>query len=201
MFQPRAEQAVFLGEHGISADQVLDARGMTKSEYYKECKDQDKLLAFTPQSACKKAGHTLRNRHGQCVQCRPESLSRLQEYNKEAWVYILWSESLQLFKIGKTNDIGNRRRQTNEGYGGAKDWMTVYSRRFKKAGDVETRARQYLKTFEKRPYMHRDKIVMAQELFQCTYDEARAAVEVSANDAVGPADDGGRIITRWRASP
>jgi len=200
MFQPTEEQAQVLAQHGIRAEQVLDARGMARKLWQAECKRQSKAWAFTPDSPCQKGRHVLRDSSGHCVQCNPKGVSYSKRHHEDAWVYIAWSESECLHKIGSAKDIGERRRTLNEGYGDAKDWMFVYKRTFKNGGRVESAAKGSLDPFAvERSYNHRGKTVFTRELFDCDYGTARNAVEALAADAVGPADDAGRILTRWKS--
>lgn len=198
-FTPSTDEARFLSQHKINPDDVFNARGLRSSEWKSECRRLGKRLAYTPDSPCKNSGHMLRDLHNHCVQCRPENLVFSDRHHASAWIYIAWSEALSLFKIGISSNTGNRRRQTKEGYGGATDWMVVYRRQFNGAGKIEAQVHASLRAFqETRRYTHRGKQVHSKELFRCDYRTAVSEVESHAQYAIGPAEDVGKILTRWK---
>lgn len=63
----------FLKLHGISANQMLDAKDMTISEFKTKMKSEGKLIAYNV-APCRKEGHTLRTSSGYCPQCHPEHI-------------------------------------------------------------------------------------------------------------------------------
>lgn len=61
-------QVQFLEKHGIGLDHLLDAEGLTTTEFQDRMKSEGKFIAYNV-SACKKGGHTLRTATAHCAQC------------------------------------------------------------------------------------------------------------------------------------
>jgi T5orf172 domain len=189
-------QVRFLRKQKLTLERVLDARGMERAEFLEQARLQGKV-AFAPHLPCKD-GHVFFLGKGHCIQCRPVALTTWRKYHEDGWVYVAWSENLCLHKIGAT-ETRERRRQLNEGYGGAKDWMTTYRRRFIHCGRVEEQAKKSLKQFEVRSeYVHRGRTTTAKELFNCDRQVIVDAIEAFSSQALGEIDEVGKILTRWK---
>lgn len=61
-------QVLFLEKHGIETKQLLDAKGLSPSEYKALMQSKGKLIAYNV-VPCQKEGHTLRTSSGHCAQC------------------------------------------------------------------------------------------------------------------------------------
>jgi hypothetical protein len=134
---------------------------------------------------------------GHCIQCSPIGLTQWRKHHEDGFVYIASSEKLHLHKVGATTTI-ERPRQLRDGYGGTKDWMITYRRRFKEHGRVEANVQSSLSKFAvQRTYSHRGKTVTAKEMFDCPYDVIRGAIERFASQAISEVDNAGRILMRW----
>ena len=114
------EQLVFLTRHDIPLQVVFDATGMNRDEY-QEAMDGEYWFAYGVEPCAK--GHSLQTSSGRCIQCDPISISYIKKYYEPGSVYVAWSESLKLCKVGSANDPVKRIWSLNsDGYGGAKDW-------------------------------------------------------------------------------
>lgn len=172
---------VFLRHIAIAPDQVMDASGLTRSEWQDELRARNRTLALVDKP-CKR-GHRLRLRvlSGHCVECSPQSISYVKRHHEEAYVYILVSARLKLLKIGSALKTTNRAEGLNrDGYAGTDDWRFCYRRKFRAAGEVEAKVHSILQSYrQKRPYkrLGHGTITEANELFSCDYELAKAAIE------------------------
>jgi hypothetical protein len=93
------------------------------------------LIGFTACVACK---ISLRSRKGNCLGCSKQ-LEHVRRYTERGTVYILFSPSTRLIKVGSTlKDSCERPYQLNAiGYGGACDWTVSYSRVVHRCGLFE----------------------------------------------------------------
>lgn len=182
------EQQDFLRRHKIPISRVFDATGMKKREYGKVMREQEKLLAIgvTP---CKREGHALRSRNGNCVQCNPADLAFATRKNKNAYVYISASRGSELLKIGLSQDPEQRESLLNaRGYGGVSDWSEICRVRCVNAGKVEFAIHEALAEFASpRSYLRDGASVDCLEIFSCGYQRARQALlDAIRDEDVGP---------------
>ena len=179
------EHLSYLQHIEVPASAVLDARNMQRALYRAELKRQSKALAYVS-DACGK-GHQLRLRlgSGHCVQCSVVGLSIWKSRHKPGVVYIAFSRKLGVYKVGSAQSSVDRADGLNrDGYAGTRDWVLVYRREFSSAGLVEAQAHETLSRWKmEMPYtrLGHGTTVRAKEIFSCTYDDARAAVEQSAD--------------------
>lgn len=132
-----AEQLVFLEHHKVPLSKVFDATGLRRSCWQDEMDWLDAWVAcgVTP---CKREGHTLRTRNGDCVQCRPGNLAFLKRLSQPAFVYITYSKTAKLSKIGSSTDPDKRINLLNmERYGGVGDWKIYCCQDSQYSGRVE----------------------------------------------------------------
>ncbi len=99
----------FLRWHGLSVDDVFDARGMSGDVWKQLIREEGKTIALG--TACGRGGHRLRTRAGHCVQCDPKKLAFQARHSADQYVYIAGSLSTQLIKIGTCMNIPQRERQ------------------------------------------------------------------------------------------
>ena len=167
------EQRLFLERHRICLSRVFDASGLAHGEYKKIMKDLGKLAAVgvTP---CGAALHTLRSRHGHCLQCQPQCIAFIKRCEDPGKVYVARSVALGLLKIGTTLDTSLRMQQLNRhGYGGSNDWQTVFECECLAAGRVELAAQALLANYSAYcEYNEQGVTRQCYELFAC--DEAAA---------------------------
>jgi hypothetical protein len=170
-----AERA-FLSRYGLPADDVYDARGQSGSYWKRRIREENKTVALG--APCGNAGHRLRTRAGHCVQCDPKKLAFQARHSAEQYVYIAGSVSEGLIKIGTCKDVPQREHQLRaESYGGAGDWVVVFSVLVRDAGDVEHSARSKLyRHAVVRPYWKDGLRQHGIELLRCSFSRAREAL-------------------------
>jgi hypothetical protein len=152
---------------------VLDARGMRRATYQSELKRHGKSLALVA-DPCNK-GHDVRLRlsSGHCVECSPIGLSKVKTRHKPGFLYVAFSRSLGLLKVGSAISSIERADGLNrDGYAGATDWGVVYRRKFTEVGVIEDRVHTALSPWKVvLEYTRRGHgtVVKASEVFSCTY--------------------------------
>lgn len=170
------EQAAFLFKHNIPLSMVFDATGMSQIDYRSSMKKSNKYFAFgvTP---CSSAGHTLRARSGNCIQCKTANITFQLRDVKPADVYLAASRSKQIFKIGSSIEVDRRLENLCKvSYGNATDWLCIAKVRCKQAGQAEFKAQKALEHFRfVVPYTDAGREIEADELFACSYTAARSA--------------------------
>jgi hypothetical protein len=185
------EHFEYLRQIEVPPSAVMDARHMKRAAYQAELKRQEKGLAYVTEPCGK--GHSLRLRlvSGHCAQCSSVGLSIWKTRHKPGVVYIAFSRSLGAYKVGSAQSASDRADGLNrDGYAGATDWRVPYRRRFSKAGLVESRAQTALAAWKaEKTYTRRGHgtTVKASEVFECSYDVVRAAVEQSEGLALSEA--------------
>lgn len=171
------DEIAFLGDHGLTENDVFDWRGYKSSERRKAIKAAGKTLALgTP---CLKGGHRLRTRAGHCAQCDPAKIAYQSRKTMRAVLYAARSEAIQCFKVGISEDpdrrIGDLNRET---YGGATDWQIFMARELNDAGKSEVGIHRDLSGFAKAAWYrkgnHRQE---AQELFACSAEQVVKAFQ------------------------
>lgn len=174
------EQLEFFNHHKIPLSQVFDATGLRHKQYKTIMHQLGMIVAFgvTP---CKKAGHTLRDKNGHCIQCGTHNLSFIRRFDKAGTVYVATSNNGGLTKIGTTQDIEERVNSLNaHEYGGCSDWEIQFSIYCEKAGRVELLAQQELSEYRiSGSYEKQGKFVDCHELFDCFVNEAKHQIKLA----------------------
>lgn len=167
------EQIEFLGYHGIPLDRVFDASGMRTKDYKDVMRQRESWVAYgvTP---CKEAGHTLRSRAGHCIQCDPAKITYIKKQAQGGLIYVAWSESKGLVKVGVTNSTQKRvGLLKSEMYGGASDWKLVRAWESDRVGKVETEAHRQLQPYASNAsYLKNGVLTECAELFKCSSQHA-----------------------------
>jgi hypothetical protein len=190
------DQVRLLANLRFKQEQIFDARGMQRSQFLVQAHMQSKV-AFAPHAPCPH-GHVFWLGSGHCIQCcSPVGLTKRRKYFEDGWIYIASSNQLRLHKIGATI-THERMRQLREGYGGAKDWIPTYRRKFRNHGHVEDGARASLRGFAvQKDYLHRGKKTKAVELINCPHEKVQAAIEAFAAEAISEVNEAGKILLRF----
>lgn len=172
-----AEQKAFLMEQGIPLSMVFNSKGMPSSRYKSIMKAGDFLVAYgaTP---CSRGGHTLRTRHGHCVQCGTHHIAYIRRFSEPGYVYLAHSKSKNLVKVGASNDPNVRERNLNGyAYGGASDWVVIDQFHTKDHAKHEHLAHQRLAAHRASgEYFNDGGWVVCNELYSCTVEVARTAI-------------------------
>ncbi len=170
------EQINFLNYHGISLDLLFDINGMTKSEYYDKMGRLGKKVGFNA-NPCPPKRHTLKNRHGHCIQCDTKHISFIKR--TKGFTYLACSRNGKLVKIGFTENIEGREDSlASTRYGGESDWRVFYHVFSESAAKVERATHKELSKFQTfREYSHDGYFHYASELFTCSASISKMALE------------------------
>lgn len=169
------EQLTFLQKHGIRESFLFDAKGLSRSEYSPRMKDEGKKIAYNV-SLCSN-GHSLRTRHGHCIQCKPANLAFI--FRDNGTFYVAGSREGKIFKVGFTKSKNLREEslnKKNEGYGDYYDWEillffeSVYAAEIEQIAHSLLREHQLIKT-----YSHEGHDQETKELFKCSYKRIKEA--------------------------
>lgn len=142
------EQEAFLNKYEISPLSIMDCTGLLPKVYGPLLKEKGMLLAWgvTP---CTKHGHRLRNSRGRCVMCDPATLAYSRRHREPGYIYVAYSPTLKLVKIGMTKDKSDRVRQLNmANLGDFNDWEIRKSVHCQSAGELETAVQRKLAKFQ-----------------------------------------------------
>lgn len=171
-------QICFLIDQGIPMYQVFDATGIKTGDYKRIMKELGMAVAIgvTP---CKKAGHTLRDSGGHCLQCGTHNIAFRRRYHESGTLYVARSENLGLTKIGTAKVVGKREYTLNNcGYGGSSDWKMQFTQHCDKVARVELEVHQILKNHNvSKSYWKQDNLVDCSEIFDCEVELAIKAIE------------------------
>lgn len=171
------DQFEFLRHHEISPSHVFDATGLTRARCAEVMSALGMVVAIGV-SPCRKAGHTLRSRHGHCVMCGTHNLAFQNRFDESGEVYVAYSPKEALVKVGTSKYSRARMANLNSyGYGGASDWNIESIHICDKAGRVEFFAQSLLAPHRvSRTYWKTSSTVECNELFVCSVAVASAAV-------------------------
>ena len=170
------DQVNFLKFHGISLDLLFDVKGMTNSEFKEKMGRLGKKVAFNA-NPCPTKGHTLKNRHGHCIQCDTKHISFIKR--TKGFTYLACSMNSKLIKIGFTENIEGREESiVRTRYGGESDWKIFFHFFSNSAARVEREThKEFSKNQTFREYSHDGYFHYASELFTCTASQAKSTLE------------------------
>jgi len=185
-----SDELAFLEKYKISLGQVFDGRGLTHSQRRLKMKALGKRYTLIS-GGCNNAGHRLYDRTNHCIQCRTQTIHHGGLHDKEGDIYIAGSRTRSLLKIGFSEAAAGDRikRLVREEYGDATDWVLLYRRRFRNAGEVEAGAKTKLtrcKVDVRFTRRGKTSTTNADELFACNYACAKNAVETFADQSLDP---------------
>jgi hypothetical protein len=175
------EQIEFLEKMGIEDYEVFDAEGWERREYIPYMREHDYVVAIGV-SECKKYGHTMKTRSGHCAMCNNgRNLAHQINYHASKDIYIAYSPSKDVIKIGVSDDYEKRIAQMNSyGYANIYDWECVFFEWVRNSGRIESIAHESLKEYRcDLSYMRGYNIEVSREVFECSIEEAIEAVEGS----------------------
>jgi hypothetical protein len=178
------EQKEFLDKHNVSLGSVFDATGLGLKDYRQIMKDLGKGVAIgvTP---CKKSGHAMRSRSGNCIQCNTANLSFQKRHSMEAFVYVAGSRTLSVIKVGLAASTKERMVSLNQlNYAGTDDWTCLFWVKTDHAGKVENDSHKDLERFASPLSYERDgRDVNCLETFTCPARIAIATVKAQASNS------------------
>lgn len=174
------QELAFLYAHEVPLSRVFDARGFQVREW-KSIMSTAKLWIAYGTTPCQRAGHRLRTRKGHCVQCNTATLAFLKRHDFPGSVYVAYSSSLRLVKIGCTANIETRQRSlVSDGYAGASDWRIRFHCNCSDAGRIEFLTQRALRSRHTPVSYFRQataNFVCASELFRCSLAQAKKALD------------------------
>lgn len=169
-------EIAFLEKQEIFIDELYDARGKRLAEWQDHCRQHN--IFFIVGNRCQRGGHRLRTRANHCIQCDTRKIAFMRRHYKPSNVYLAWSPSARLCKIGVADDVKRRQRMLrSEAYGGIKDWTAKLAVGTEEAGAIEMRVQARLEPYVVTGEYKKDgRRQAARELFQCDVYEAADAL-------------------------
>lgn len=170
------DQIDFLKAHDISFDLLFDVQGMTNSAFKEKLGRLGKKVAFNARP-CPNYGHTLKNRHGHCIQCDTKHIAYIKR--NKGFTYLACSLNAKLIKIGFTECIESREDSlVRNKYGSESDWIVFYYFFSNNAAKIERETQNKLFKFQKfKGYFHNSDYLFASELFDCPAHIAKDILE------------------------
>ena len=172
------EQKQFLlSRYNILPDQVMDATSMRRSEWMTLIKDSEYEVAAGVDPCTRNDQHTIKSKGGHCIVCKPEVISFQRRYFSEGEIYIMYSPSKNLIKVGVAASSEERESSLNKaGYGNIKDWTLKYSLFIFKAGEIEKKVHKSLWAHHM-PIKHFvGNSHFASEIFSCSVKKAKETI-------------------------
>lgn len=150
--------------------EIFDATGMRASEWKEAIQGTD-YRVIANASPCREHGHTLRTRPGHCAVCNPRNLAIQDRHYEDGEIYLAYSESKQLSKIGVSKSTYNRIKSLNsQSYANANDWVMLFSKRVdSSAYNIESEIHQKLSKYQVKIIFSRSFGVSetSREVFSC----------------------------------
>ena len=166
----------FIEDHKIPTELLFDGEGMKKKDYRAAMKKCGAKFVYNT-TPCSKAGHTLRTRAGHCVPCDPKKLSFMNRHHEDGYVYVAYSKTLDMVKIGLSKTAKGRASSLNSNrLGGVQDWEILLARYTDKAGVVETAAHRRVGEYRVPGVARENDGTVCKEVFNCTIQQAIRAV-------------------------
>ena len=172
-----SEQLAFLKKHKVQLKSVFDSHDVSRKDRMRIMKDLNMRIAFNV-PPCSKGGHTLKNRHGHCVQCNTAILAYQARHHSKGIVYVAGSLAGKLIKIGFSKSVGVRAESLNRTkYAGFNDWVVLYALNSENAGLIESEAQSLLHKYRFAIQYKHDGWNNSIETFHCAYSKAKEFVE------------------------
>jgi T5orf172 domain len=172
-------QKEFIKSHGIDLDQVFDATRYTQRTYRDLMKEGGFVVAAGV-TKCSQGHDSLRTRSGHCVMCNPASLSFQKRHKSIGDLYIMYSPSENLIKVGVADSAHERMISLNkQAYGEIKDWEIAHVVRVTNAGYAEEVIHSRLSLHnEERYFLKNGEMVLAKEIFSCSVKAALKEIQL-----------------------
>ncbi len=164
----------YCDDHGIPLNRLFDAEGL-KPAAYKDIMGAEDMWAAFGVKPCRKNGHVLRNRHGTCLMCDPQTVAHMLRSKLPGFLYVAEGGSRQFMKLGFSNaDPFNRISIANsEGWGGHQDWRLVARGWSAKAGKLESELHGHFRERQVRlPWIRNGRATATTESFIADIPEA-----------------------------
>ncbi len=139
-----SEERAYCNRHGIPLDRLFDADGYKRASY-KEIMGADEKWAAYGVKPCPN-GHVLRNRHGFCLMCNPQTVAHMLRSKLPGYLYVAVGAGRELMKLGFSAAPERRIEIANyEGWGGKYDWRIVAKGWSPRGGKLEGEFHHYFK--------------------------------------------------------
>jgi hypothetical protein len=168
----------FLQQHNLSPSMFWDAGGRPIKYSAQAMSSHGFDFAYNC-VPCKNAGHRLRTRANHCIQCYPARIAFIMRHTSKGFVYIAFSESTALVKVGCTSNISHRQSTLNSlAYGRTNDWTIVASKPSQRMGEDETAIHRILTQYRIHGTYIRDGVSQfCNELYLCNLNTAIGALK------------------------
>ena len=179
-----SKQKKLLSSYGYDQNDVFDATGMRAKDWKSKLTEFDKKFAIGV-TACEKAGHSMRNRSGNCVECSPAILKFMSTYKTDGDVYVAWSRKGKIVKIGCAKDANLRVESLKDTcYGSQNDWKLELIYECTESGQVEKMTHNLLKEYKLSgiSYFHNGRQQNCFELFNCSLLQAKTALNKAVKE-------------------
>lgn len=168
---PTKTETAFLNHQKIPLHLTFNVKGLSKKEYQKQMRKIGAVIAIgaTP---CKAYGHTIRTRAGHCAQCDTSRIAYMLRNDNPAYIYVGYSASCQLHKIGSSTSPLSRMKTLNGlGYANTSDWKLIHKVKVNRAGEKELIIHQLLGSYRYEISYNRDgEHVNCREIFNASLD-------------------------------
>lgn len=184
------KEKAFIKHHNISPTDIYDARGEITRVYHTKAKEQGCHFVI---NSCQ-YGHRLKTRSGHCIECDPTRITFQRRDSGGGVVYV--AVNGKYTKVGMVDNKMNSTKVALEkreytlnsegGYGGRSGWQHVKSWRLEKnAGKIEDEAHHLLQKYKaKKSYVYSGGKREAQEIFECSIQEAIDAVKIAIQEYI-----------------
>lgn len=172
-------QLEFLRSQGLSAEDMFDASAMGSARERIAAMEEAGKRFYFGGAKCGAAGHTLRSKRGQCIQCKTAEIAYTRRHSAPGRLYVAGSLKGRCVKVGTAADPKERLvRLQSERYGGHEDWVVLASTdTVVGAGDLEARVQRQLAGYSREAtYMKGDSKQRAHELYRCSFATAATAM-------------------------
>ena len=174
------EQKDFLRRYNIDHFDVFDASGLGAAEWKAEMRARNAKVAVCV-TKCKRKGHSMRSSGGHCVMCTPSNLSFHARWRSKGEIYMAYSASMKLVKIGSSTSIAGAEGRVitlnKQRYAEVHDWILLQCVEVSDVGKLENVVHQKLSSYRKLlTYTRRGKAEVATEVFNCTPEKAKREI-------------------------
>ena len=183
------DQIEFLNHHDISLSAVFNATGLARKEYKPLMMESGCVVAIGV-TKCG-YGHSLRTKHGKCIQCYPAVIAFSRRFSQDAFVYVAKSASARLLKIGIAADLTERNTTLREHrYADAVEWTVVLSQKCKNAASIEYVVHKLLSKYAVvTEYWQGYDRHESREVFSCDFEVGRQAFAQATRQGVKKTED------------
>ena len=132
---PTKTETSVLNQQKISLHLTFNVKGLSKKRISKT--NEKNWCCYSYWSYNSKAyGHTIRTRAGHCAQCDTSRIAYMLRNDNPAYIYVGYSASCQLHKIGSSTFPLSRMKTPNGlGYANTSDWKLIHKVKVNRAGE------------------------------------------------------------------